>query len=111
MPFSDLVAATDRAALRHLGGSVSYVPRGSGNLTPITVNGVFDLESSDPRGDPQVAAVGPALFLREADLVTAAGEPFVARADDGVLVNGAEYRVREPKRDGMGGVLLHLQEA
>lgn len=110
MRFADHLEGLDRAVFTQLGGAVQYVPRvGAGDLTPIQVTGVFDLESQDPRGDPQVAAVGPILFVAASDLVTAAGETFEASVGDEVIAGSTTYRVREPRPDGLGGVLLHLQ--
>jgi hypothetical protein len=103
--FPDLVAVADRAVQAHLGGTVRYEPRFGG---PVDVPGVF--VEAYHRGDPGqgagVVTTAPAVFLRLSDL------PSDPETDEPIITaNGTRYRVREPVKDEMGGVLLHLKEA
>lgn len=110
MTFAALLATADRLALSHLGGPVSYRPEYD---EPITVSGIFDAEyRRADASDPGVASVGPAVFLRLADLVRADGTQIDPTTDHPVItVAGVEYRVREPYPDQQGGILLFLQRA
>jgi hypothetical protein len=87
-----------------LGGSVTYTT-GAGVVVP--VRGVFDSAYVlSEAGEAGVRSCGPAVFLLLADL------PSDPRTDEpGITRNGTQYRVREVKPDGLGGVLLVLHEA
>ena len=102
MAFRDLLAVADRAAQKHLGGTVRYTPT---NGASAEVAGVF--EAGHVRADAGQAGmttVGPAVFLRLEDL------PSDPELDEGasVTVSGVEYRIHEPAKDGQGGVTLYL---
>lgn len=102
MGFTDLLANADRAVREVLGGSITYTP-GVGD--PVEVEGVFDaayqlVES----GQTGVSSSGPAVFLTLADLPSDPVTDLTAT----VVVDGATYSIREPKPDGLGGVLLLL---
>lgn len=105
MTFPALLAAIDRAALDLLGGLVRYAPQVG---EPVDVRGVFDTQFQHPLGlggarPPGEVVVGPALFVRLADL------PVDPTTDTPVVtVDGVDYRVREVHKDGQGGALLHL---
>jgi hypothetical protein len=100
-----LVAAADRAALKHLGGStVRYTPAPETGQAPVDVQGLF--EASFVRvdaGHAGAVSAGPAVFLRLEDLPTDPEED-----EPTVTVGEVEYRVREPQKDGQGGVVLFL---
>lgn len=106
MAFSDLVAAADRAAQKHLGGvAVSYHPEGG---PPADVVGIFDEAYQLLKADAEagVESSGPAVFLRLADL------PVDPEDDEPTLViAGASYRVVERRPDGLGGIVLVLRLA
>lgn len=99
MAFSDLVAAADRAALVHLGGTeVTYQPSVG---APVTVDGLFDENYTLFTNEGEIR--GPAVFLRLEDL------PVHPDDDDPVLtIGGTEYRVRGRQLDGLGGIHLVL---
>lgn len=101
MSFAAHLAAADRAALDILGGPVRYQPMVG---DAVDVVGIFDaayVRAEAGRAD--VASSGPAVFLLAADL------PRDPEDDDPILtIDGTTYRVREAKKDGRGGVLLHL---
>lgn len=104
MGFSDLLAGADSVVRAKLGDAVTYTP---GTGAPVTVNGVFDsayVLAESGRGG--VATSGPAVFLSLADLPSDPTKDLAAR----VTVNGVTYKPREPKPDGLGGVLLLLHE-
>lgn len=102
MGFADLLANTDRAVRGHLGGVITYVP---GVGVSVEVDGIFDasyvLVDSDQTG---VSTSGPAVFLTLDDLPSDPVTDLTAT----VVVNGVTYSIREPKPDGIGGVLLLL---
>jgi len=102
--FPDLLAGADRAALTVLGGPVVYAAQYG---APVAVRGVFD--AAYVRTDALLGSAsgsGPAVFLRLADLPS---DPAID-VDPTVTVAGVEYRVRETRKDGMGGVVLLLNE-
>lgn len=105
MDFAARLAAADSAALQHLGGAVRYTPSTG---PAVDVSGVFDagFVPTVNQQQPGVVGYGPAVFLRLADLPT---DP----EDDEPLITiaGVDYRVREPQKDGMGGVVLLLYKA
>lgn len=103
MAFPALLAMADRAALQHLGGSVRYTPEYG---EPVDVSGVFDAAfvTADVSAQQGVVSSSPAVFLRLSDLPT---DPEV---DDPIItVDAVQYRVKEPRKDGQGGVLLILR--
>lgn len=109
MGFSDLLTAVDRAVLQHLGGAVvRYAPSAVAGDPFVEVQGMFDAQyvHVDAAG-AAVSGVGPAVFLRRADL--GAFDPDTDE-DPTVTVNGTLYRVREAKPDSLGGVVLLLQD-
>lgn len=110
MAFGDLVASMDRAALAVLGGTVLYAREFAG---PVSVSGLF--EATYRRTD--IADAGaenamPAVFCVLADLQAAVGDATYDPDGDTVIVTvgGTDYRVKEVKKDGMGGVILLLSE-
>jgi len=105
MSFADLVEAADRAAQGHLGGvEVTYAPAVG---AAVLVTGIFDAQYQLTKGDAEagVGTLGPAVFLRLADL------PADPELDDPTLtIGGVDYRmIGAPQPDGMGGVLLVLR--
>ena len=104
MSFEATLAAADRGALRILGIPVRYWPGGG---SPVTVTGIFNAPYVGAiAGMAEVVSTGPAVFLRLADLPSDPAE------DDPILtIDGTDYRVRTPQKDGLGGVLLMLKEA
>lgn len=102
MTFPALLAAADRAALQHLGGPVRYTPSAG---APVDVRGIFDAAYvRADAGQAGVVSSGPAVFLLVADLPSDPGTDLAAT----VTVDGATYKIREPQKDGLGGVLLQL---
>jgi hypothetical protein len=100
--FAALLAAADGAALDLLGAPVRYEPLDG---APADLVGVFEafLQRTDPAAPgPAGMTVGPAVFLRAADLPDGAGR------GDQVTVEGTTYRVQEVQLDAQGGALLHL---
>lgn len=104
--FDDLVRQADRAAQALLGGElVTYTPSTVGS--PVQVTGIFDEVYALAVGDAQagVETLGPAIFFRLEDLPTDLEE------DDPILtIRGVDYRVIEPKPDGLGGVRISLRK-
>lgn len=104
MAWPALLAAADRAALHHLGGAVRYAPSAG---DPVDVRGIFDATYvRQDAGHAGVVSSGPAVFLRLADL------PSDPTVDEGatITVDAVQYRIREPQKDGQGGVLLLLYQ-
>jgi len=104
--FPDLIAEANGAVLTLLGGPVVYAAQYG---APVAVRGVFD--ATYVRSDPgqygaAVESSGPAVFVRLTDLPS---DP-ASDLDPTVTVGGVQYRVREARKDGMGGVVLLLQE-
>lgn len=102
MSFADLVAATDRIAQSHLGGtSVLYRPE-FGNW--VTVHGIFD--TNHPLAERPEAGVDendPSVWLLLADL------PVDPVQDNPILtIAGTQYKVRFSQPDGLGGIRLFL---
>ncbi len=105
MGFLDLLEAVDRVARDVLDGrSVLYTPSVG---DPVTVAGIFDAayEMIDV-GRAGVSGYGPAVFLRLSEL---SSDPSLD--DARVTVAGTEYKFREVKPDGLGGVWILLHEA
>ncbi len=107
MTFPSLLAAADRAALAHLGGAVRYVPFAR---DPVDVRGVFDNTDANATVQGQeVMSSGPKVFLRLADLPT---DPDTEQKGfPHLVIDGVEYSTRDIAKDGMGGVMLSLNEA
>jgi hypothetical protein len=106
MTFAAALAAADSAARQHLGGAVIRYAPSIG--APVDVTGLFEaVYVRVDAGTPGVSTSGPAVWLHLADL------PIDPDLDAGaiVTVNGTPYTVREAKKDGMGSVLLFLNEA
>jgi hypothetical protein len=107
MGFPALIAAADGAVLSLLGGPVRYSAIPEGPYTDVV--GIFDeqYQRADV-SDVSVSATAPAVFLSLADIA-----PLDPDTDQlpTVTVNAKTYRVRESKKDGLGGVVLMLQEA
>lgn len=102
MAFADLVTACDRAALEHLGGTtVVYRPQ---HEDPVEVEGIFDSQYVLVRpGEAGNESVGPALFVRLADLPVHPDDD-----EPQVEIGDTVYTVRERQPDGMGGMRLLL---
>ena len=107
MAFPTLLAAADGAVLQILGGDpVRYAP--SPGAPFVDVAGLFDLQHHRVDVlDTGVTTAVPALFVREDTL---APHSPATDVDPMVVVGGQTYRVREAKRDGLGGMILMLQE-
>lgn len=104
MAFPALLAVADRAVRQHLGGAVRYT---SSAGQAVDVVGVFDSAYvRQVAGEPGVTSCRPAVFLRLEDLPT---DP--ASDQPTITVDGVNYSVAEPQKDGMGGVLLFLHRA
>jgi hypothetical protein len=88
---------------------VGYRANGGEPVEPAPV-GIFDEHYVLVQGDAHagVESVGPAVFLRLEDLP---GDPDL---DDReltiVTIRGVDYRVKEVKPDGIGGVVLTLRK-
>jgi hypothetical protein len=100
----DLIAGMDSSAIMVLGGPdlLEYI---SGDGDRVSVSGIFDAYYQNPaEGEMGAVMYTPALFTTLAQLSSdPALDPSAV-----VVVDGTEYTVREPKRDGQGGVLLLL---
>lgn len=105
MAFADLVVAADRAALAHLGGvMVTYQPEAE---AAVEVQGLFEAEGVlIDQGEAGTELLGPSVFLCLSDLPTDPDED-----DPTLTILGREYRIRERRRDGLGGVRLFLHRA
>jgi hypothetical protein len=102
------IERTDLAVLRLLGDDdkvITYVSPHFQRSVPL--RGLFDqaYQRTDV-GTPGVVDCQPALFCRLSDLP---GDP---EEDEGarVQVGSDEYEVREPQKDGHGGVVLLLHK-
>ncbi len=105
MGFLDLLEGVDRSVRSELDGrSVIYTPSVG---DPVTVAGIFDAayEMIDV-GRAGVSGYGPAVFLRLSEL---SSDPSEDNAQ--VTVEGTDYKFREVKPDGLGGVWILLHEA
>jgi hypothetical protein len=106
MSFADAVAGLDRAVFGTLGGElVTYTPPGGPESGPLS--GLFSEEYQLAKGTAEagVETVGPAVFVRLADL------PIDPHVDDASMtIGGVQYRVIEDRPDGMGGVVLVLRK-
>lgn len=105
MVFADLVAAADRAVQDHLGGvAVVYRPEDG---EEVEVTGMFDEQYVRvDSGTGDVEQVGPAVWLRLADL------PVDPEDDDPEIeIGGRTYRAHERQRDGLGAIRLLLHRA
>lgn len=105
MAFPDLVALTDRAVQKHLGGvTVTYRPEFG---APLEVQAIFDAQFVLLDGDAGVETRKPVVFLRLEDLPDPPEEenPTITVAD-------TDYQVVGRKPDNMGGIMLilHLVE-
>ena len=107
MDFPSLLAAADRAALGHLGGSIRYV---SGTGTESDVVGIFDnaAENAVVQGQ-EVTSSGPRAFMLLADLPTDPVEELAGYPR--LIIGTATYLTRDIRKDGQGGVVLLLNEA
>jgi len=97
----------DGVVLQILGGdSVGYSPKAIGAST-VNLIGVFEArhQRTDVL-DASVTSAVPAVFVRMADL--APNDPETDE-EPTVTVSGTTYRVRETRKDGLGGALLLLQ--
>ncbi len=102
--FPTLLAAADKAAQTSLGGTVRYTPQvGAAADVKAVFDAHFRRDDALQRG---VAAVGPAAFVRLADLPADPSSDVPL-----VTVDGVDYRVREVWKDGLGGAVLHLIKA
>lgn len=102
MDFDALVTLMDVPVRSTLGGDVLYTP---GTGTAVTVRGIFDAAYQLVEvGTPGVSSVGPAVFLKLADLPTDPEEDREAR----ITVASVEYLVHTSKPDGLGGTYLLL---
>ncbi len=101
MDWASHLAAADRAVLQQLGGPVLYAPTVG---EPVEVRGIFDAAYiKTDAGEAGMVSSGPAVFLRLSDL------PSDPEDDEPTItIGGVAYRVREPQKDGAGGVLLLL---
>jgi len=105
--FPQLVAMADGVILNVLGGdSVRYSPRVQG--VSVTVPGLFEAKHQRTDVlDVAVTAAVPAVFVRAEAL--APNDPETDE-DPKVTVNGTTYKVRETRKDGLGGVWMLLTE-
>ncbi len=110
MAFPDLLAVADRAVQGQLGGTITYEPALSGN--PQQIPGVFDAAAlRTDVGEVSFLTPNPQVFVLLSDLRAAFGADYDPAADDPeITVGEKKYRVREPRADGFGGVLLFLTE-
>lgn len=107
MSFASLLARADSAVLAHLGeeDGLVYAP-GSGQAK--AVPGLFDAQYTlVEAGEAGVASVGPAAFVRLADLPTDPRADKAAR----LTVKGGTYKIRDVKPDGTGTAILVLGRA
>ena len=101
--FAAYVGAADGVVLAVMGDPIHYDPQVGAEKDIV---GVFDSEFR--RADstqPGVAVVGPAVFVRLADLL-----PIDPARDDQLTAKGSTYRVREVQKGNQGGAVLHLQK-
>jgi hypothetical protein len=108
MAFADLVATVDRAVRDRLGGvAVVYAPKvGSPPIAAVTVQGIYDEQTLlVDEGEAGAEMLGPAVFLRLEELPTDPEDD-----DPAITVSGKTYRVRDRRRDGLGGIRLTLQQ-
>lgn len=102
MAFAELVATVDKAAQDHLGAvTVVYEPYLGSTAE---VKGIFDerYELVQP-GEAGVEMVGPAVWLRLADLP---GDPRKDKAK--LVINGVRYSIKERQTDGAGETIVLL---
>lgn len=105
MAWPALLEGADRAAIRIFGdgNTVQYAPR---NGDPVTVTGIFDAAYVRvDEGRAGIVSSGPALFCRLSDLPS---DPELDE-DPTVTVDGVNYSIKEPQKDGQGGVLMLLR--
>lgn len=104
MGFPELLAGVDKIVRTKLGGLVTYAPS-TGD--PVTVNGVFDASYDMVSvGRAGVSGYAPAVFLTLSDLPS---DPTIDTP--AITVGSVEYKIREVKPDGLGGVWILLHEA
>lgn len=107
MDFPSLLAAADRAALAHLGGSLRYV---SATGVEVDVSGVFDNADDNVIVQGQeVVSSGPRVFFLLSDLPTDPRDELGGYPR--VVIAGETYSTRDVRKDGQGGVVLLLSEA
>ena len=102
--FRDLVAGMDAAELTTFGESTTYTSPTTG--VAVLVTGIFheDYQAADA-GFAGVQGVSEAVFYRLSDLPTnpATDHPVIT-------ARGIEFLKKEVQPDGLGGVLITLQE-
>jgi len=104
MSFADLLQAVDVASRETLGEDVTYTP-GAGDA--VTARGIFDAAYVRvDAGNAGLSSSFPAVFLSLDDL------PSDPSDDEGCRITRANvvYKVREAEPDGMGRVVLFLQQ-
>jgi len=104
MDFRALISGMDSAAIGSLSGPEEVVYR-SGYGDAVAVSGIFDAYHTNPNeGEMGAVMYTPAFFTTTAQL---SSDPAVD-PDATLTVDGTEYTIREPKKDGQGAVLLLL---
>lgn len=104
MSFADLLQAVDVTSRALLGEDVIYTP---GVGAAVTARGIFDAAYVRvDAGNAGVSSSVPAVFLSLDDLPTDPSDDEDCR----VTRLGVIYKVREAEPDGLGGVLLFLQQ-
>ncbi len=104
MAFTDLVMTGDVALRGILGGSLIYTP---GTGSPVTVKGIFDQAYVRlDTGEAGIASASPAAFFTLSDLPSDPSADVAAQ----VTALGVTYRITEAKPDGIGAVIVFLQE-
>lgn len=103
MSFAVLIERTDRAIQRTLGRSdIEYRPAVG---DPIVVSGIYDANHEIQNEiNFHVEQVGPVVWIRLEDIA-----PHDPRTDEPtIVIDGAEYRVREHKPDSPVGGSMRL---
>ncbi len=108
--FDDLVELVDASTRSLLGGEPVIYDSITGPPGPVTVTGIFDAQYvlAEGAAEAGVEALGPAVFLRLAELPS---DPYEDGDSLRITIRGVEYRVTEPRPDGMGGIVLVLRKA
>jgi hypothetical protein len=110
-PFAALVARIDddiRSIFGELDDdgapTIVYTPEGG---VGVPVSGVFDEMYVLSKGDAEagVETLGPAVFLRRAELPTDPDDD-----EPTLTIRGSDYRVVERRPDGIGGIVLALRK-
>jgi hypothetical protein len=95
-----LAASMDAAVLDHLGITVAYK---SGVLAPVQIVAVFDAQFvREGIGEPGISTQRPMIFTTLSRL------PAEPKQGDLVTVASVDYRVTDIRKDGQGGIQLHL---